>query len=150
MYILKNPTKRPEGITTQPAGVIVNIEPGETSRPLDIADADIKLAKKRGIFEIREAKEADKKAPATAPEPHAASEASSLSESPKTAQELLDGVQGSGDDDGGDDFDGMTNEGLINYLKERDGRAPHPNTSREKLLARARAGEGSADEEEGV
>ena len=162
MYVLKNPTKRPEGITTQPAGIIINIEPGETSKPLKIADGDIALAKKRGIFEIRDATAAEKKAMATKPEPEPAktgAETAPASSEPQTAQQLLDSVQGGDDDDdlggdddqSGDDFDAMKDEQLIAYLKERDGRSPHPNTSREKLLARARAGEAAGDdEEEGV
>lgn len=47
------------------------------------------------------------------------------------------GAQGDGED-GGDEYDGMTDDELRSFLEERDGRAPPSNIKRETMLRRAR------------
>lgn len=156
----KNITGGIKAVTTaKEAGFeIVNVDPGQTSPALLVDDADIKFYKDQKWFEVTSAKEGDGQPGfVKIAEDGSREQSTALIEGnpvqPATPSDIALATAQRAEEAGEtvtDDFDGLTDDELKAFLKERDGRTPHPNTGREKLLAQARAGGISEDEEEGV
>lgn len=156
----KNITGGIKAVTTaKEAGFeIVNVDPGQTSPALLVDDADIKFYKDQKWFEVTSAKEGDGQPGfVKIAEDGSREQSSAIIEGneikPATPADIALATAQRADEAGEvitDDFSGLEDADLRAFLKDRDGRSPHPNTSREKLLAQARAGGISEDEEEGV
>jgi hypothetical protein len=130
MLTFKNLTKGPKEIATKGGGYVM-IDPGQTSAPVEVLDADREIAKASGWFEIADAGE-----PA-----------------PVVAQ---GGADGAADDQSvvqTDDFDKLSDADLTATYTDIVGSAPHHKAKRETILKNLRAfiaGQAVQDEGEAV
>jgi hypothetical protein len=110
---IKNTSKAPQGVHTVDG--LVFIEPGH-QRTVIVHPDHAERTKRSSLLsvEVRDETEAS-------PEPATA-------DGPSAPPAEFDP----------DLIDAMTDEELRAFIQNRDGRAPHPNTGREKLLARAK------------
>ena len=115
MHKIKNASAGPRGITA--GGETIMLEPGE-ERELDVQAGDLKVAKASGWFGI-DGKEPEAGASDTAPSDNPATTAPPAGTST-------------------DRFDAMSDDDLRAFIEDRDGKAPHANSKRETLLAKAR------------
>lgn len=146
MHTFKNITADgPKGVNH--AGGTAYINPGETSRGLEVSEGDLKATEATGYFEIAEG-EGEPGATAKRPEDGSLEHDTSRLEGnavggaePSSANALANAALQGGQEP---DFEGMNDEELRAFITDRDGRAPHPNTGREKLLTKAR--DASADD----
>lgn len=132
MFTFKNLTKGPKEIVTVSGGYTM-IDPGQTSAPLDVAVADLEIAKETGWFEITDIG------------------------GDAAIAEAVDAstVEGGAADDTvqTDDFDKLTDAELTSTYTDIIGRAPHHNAKRETILKNLRAfiaGQAVQDEGEAV
>lgn len=153
-----NNTTGIKGVTTA-SGVIVNVEAGATSPPLEVTEADLSRLKAHGYFTVSKATQGDVEAAKVAAPAPAIPAALAPAPGPNAAERLLAQVNeggrdedqdGDGDDTGGDDddhggegdivddFTPMRDEALRAFITDRDGKAPHHKAGRPKLLAQAR------------
>ena len=126
MRTYKNLTKSPRGVVIK-GGETVMIDPGKTSQPLDVADADHAIVEKLGWFEVgggAAAKTADPEKPLAPPTPEPQPGA--------TADPIKDGLDELEDADLADLYTGL-----------HDGKAPHHNAKRETIIAAIRTKQAS-------
>lgn len=146
----KNVTKGIKGVNS--VGGIINVDPGQTSRPLEIAEHEAQGLVESGFFEIKGVSGPGDvtltgKGVEDGSEENSTAHREGNPVKPATADDIVRAALAGGGMEvapGPDDFDKMEDDALRAFITERDGKAPHPNTGREKLLAKAR---GAAEEE---
>lgn len=149
MHTFKNlhPTD-PMGVNTVAQGTIY-VPPGQTSPALDVAGGELKYLKTLKHFEIASgsAEEPGGEGPKGVEDGSIANSTAHRDGKPVIPAALA--PKPAGADGGSDiDFEKLSDEELRAYITDRDGRAPHSATGREKLLAKAK--DATAKEEEAV
>lgn len=156
MNTFKNTTDAPKGINTKAGTVYVN--PGATSRALDVSDAELKSMERTEWWEISSAK-GDEEAQEPIKRPEDGSEANDTAsreggplggqERPAPgsaeamAQAALTGGIGAGVT--ADQINAMGEDELRQYLTDRDGKAPHVNAKEDTLREKALEGLSSGE-----
>lgn len=161
MYTFKNITGGIKTVTTDTTdgkpSRFVDVEPGDTSEPLDVNAATCAEYEKLGWFEISEAAQATGVELTKTVENGSVEQDTATREGnpvkPATAADIaasfVERTPGA-DAQTADEFDGMDDDKLRAFITERDGEAPHHMRKRDWLLATARgqdpAAAGQAEE----
>lgn len=146
MHTFKNThASTPYGVNTKD-GQTIYVQPGKTSPPLDVAKGEVEHLKKSTYFEV--AATSDHVEEASLPDKTVEDGSIQNSTAHREGNEVKTGgdaqVEDADEDDDAPDYEALTDEELRAFITDRDGKAPHPNTGRPKLLATAK---GSAEQE---